>query len=53
MQTKDWTLKQALDFVTEARSCASPNAGFMTQLLTLEEKLHGKKTVKVCNHNPY
>lgn len=47
MQTKDWTLKQALTFVTEHRPCASPNAGFMTQLLTLEEKLHGKKTVKV------
>lgn len=47
MQTKHWTLKQALEFVTEARPCASPNAGFMTQLLTLEEKLHGQKTVKV------
>lgn len=47
MQTKHWTLKQALEFVTEARPCASPNAGFMTQLLTLEEKLHGKQTVKV------
>ena len=47
MQTKDWTLKQALEFVTGHRPCASPNAGFMTQLLKLEEKLHGKKTVKV------
>ena len=47
MQTKDWTLKQALEFVTEHRPCASPNAGFMNQLLKLEEKLHGKKTVKV------
>ena len=47
MQTKAWTLKQALEFVTEARPIASPNAGFMTQLLKLEEKLHGKKTVKV------
>ncbi|KAL3152607.1 hypothetical protein ABBQ32_001625 [Trebouxia sp. C0010 RCD-2024] len=52
MQTKDWTLKQALTFVTEHRPCASPNAGFMTQLLTLEEKLHGKKTVKVKRTKP-
>jgi len=47
MQTKDWTLKEALEFVTQHRPCASPNAGFMTQLLKLEQKLHGKKTVKV------
>jgi len=47
MQTKDWTLKEALEFVTQHRPCASPNAGFMTQLLQLEQKLHGKKTVKV------
>ena len=47
MQEKDWTLKEALEFVTQHRPCANPNAGFMTQLLKLEEKLHGKKTVKV------
>lgn len=47
MQTKDWTLKEALEFVTQHRPCANPNAGFMTQLLKLEQKLHGKKTVKV------
>ena len=40
-------MKEALEFVTQHRPCASPNAGFMTQLLKLEEKLHGKKTVKV------
>ncbi|DBA96975.1 TPA: hypothetical protein ACH3X1_001299 [Trebouxia sp. C0004] len=52
MQTKDWTLKEALEFVTQHRPCASPNAGFMTQLLKLEQKLHGKKTVKVKRTKP-
>ena len=44
---QDWTLKQALDFVSAARPQVSPNAGFMARLIRLEESLHGTKTVKV------
>lgn len=44
---QEWTLKQALDFVTAARPQVSPNAGFMARLIRLEESLHGTKTVKV------
>ena len=44
---QDWTLKQALDFVSQHRPQASPNAGFMARLIRLEESLHGTKTVKV------
>lgn len=44
---QEWTLKQALDFVSAARPQVSPNAGFMARLIRLEESLHGTKTVKV------
>lgn len=44
---QDWSLKQALEFVCEKRPQVSPNAGFMTRLIRLEEQLHGTKTVKV------
>ena len=53
MQTKDWTLKEALEFVKQRRPVANPNAGFMIQLLKLEQKLHGKKTVKVSHAYHY
>lgn len=35
------TLRDALAFIRERRPRASPNAGFMAQLLELEGKLHG------------
>lgn len=47
LQKKQLTLKSALQLVQKARPSANPNAGFMTQLLRLEQKLHGRKTVKV------
>ena len=47
LQKKQLTLKNALELVQQARPSANPNAGFMTQLLRLEQKLHGRKTVKV------
>ncbi|CAL8468092.1 g7631 [Coccomyxa elongata] len=52
MQAMDWTLKQALDFVTAARPQVSPNAGFMARLIRLEESLHGTKTVKLKKTKP-
>ena len=42
-----WSLKQALDFVSQQRPQISPNSGFMARLIRLEESLHGTKTVKV------
>lgn len=42
-----WTMKEAMDFVVERRSAASPNAGFAAALSDLEEDLHGCRTVKV------
>ena len=47
---QDWSLKQALDFVSAARPQINPNSGFMARLIRLEESLHGTKTVKVCPH---
>lgn len=47
LQKKQLTLKSSLQLVQKARPSANPNAGFMTQLLRLEQKLHGRKTVKV------
>ena len=51
---QDWSLKQALDFVTQQRPQVSPNAGFMARLIRLEQSLHGTKTVTVnspsCRH---
>ena len=44
---QEWTFKEALEFVSAARPQASPNAGFMARLLELDQKLHGKRTVKV------
>ncbi len=46
MMTKNWTLKRALDLVTRHRPEAIPNAGYLAQLLQLEEELFGKQTVK-------
>ena len=43
---QDWSLKQALQFVSGQRPQISPNAGFMASLIQLEESLHGTKTVK-------
>ena len=47
---QDWSLKQALEFVSAARPQVNPNSGFMAHLIRLEESLHGTKTVKVCRH---
>ena len=44
---QDWSLKQALEFVSQQRPQISPNSGFMARLIRLEESLHGTKTVKV------
>ena len=44
---QEWTLKEALEFVTAARPGANPNAGFMAHLLELDENLCGRQTVKV------
>ena len=49
MHHRDWTLREALDFVQRAKPAASPNAGFMMQLLKLDQQLNGVKTVKVCS----
>lgn len=46
-----WSLKQALEFVTQQRPQVSPNAGFMARLIRLEQSLHGTKTVTVTS--PY
>ena len=47
---QDWSLKQALEFVSAARPQVNPNSGFMAHLIRLEESLHGTKTVKVSPH---
>ena len=49
---QDWSLKQALDFVTKQRPQVSPNAGFMARLIRLEQSLHGTKTVTVTSPTP-
>lgn len=52
MRTQGWTMKEAMDFVVERRSAASPNAGFAAALSDLEEDLHGCRTVKVKSSKP-
>ncbi len=47
---QDWSLKQALEFVSAQRPQISPNAGFMARLIRLEESLHGTKTVQARAH---
>ena len=47
---QDWSLKQALDFVSAQRPQISPNAGFMARLIRLEESLHGTNTVQARPH---
>ena len=49
---QDWSLKQALEFVTQQRPQVSPNAGFMARLIRLEQSLHGTKTVTVTSLEP-
>ena len=46
------TLREAVDLVQRARPQAAPNAGYMNALGQLEEKVHGKKTVKVRKCKP-
>jgi predicted protein tyrosine phosphatase len=46
------TLREAVDLVQQARPQAAPNAGYMNALGQLEEKVHGKKTVKVRKCKP-
>ena len=47
MATRRWTLKRALEAVTRVRPQAQPNAGFLAQLLELDEQINGRKTLKV------
>ena len=51
---QDMTLQQALDFVRERHPVASPNAGFLQRLVSLDTELHGASSVKVglgsCYH---
>ena len=49
---QDWSLKQALEFVSQQRPQISPNSGFMARLIRLEESLHGTKTVKARHLEP-
>lgn len=49
---KSYTLKDAMNLVQRARPQAAPNAGYMNSLGYLEEKVHGKKTIKVRKTKP-
>ena len=42
------TLEEALAFVRERHPVASPNAGFLQRLVSLDTELHGQSSVKVC-----
>ena len=42
------TLQQALDFVRAKHPVASPNAGFLQRLVSLDTELHGGSSVKVA-----
>lgn len=49
---RSYTLKDAVTLVQKARPQAAPNAGYMNSLGQLEEKIHGKKTIKVRKTKP-
>lgn len=44
MKSKQWTLKEAHDFVRDRRTCIRPNRGFLKQLADWEQTLFGKKS---------
>lgn len=43
MKSKQWTLKEAHDFVRDRRTCIRPNRGFLQQLSDWEQSLFGSK----------
>lgn len=49
---RKYTLKDAVSLVLQTRPQAAPNAGYMNSLGQLEEKVHGKKTIKVRKTKP-
>lgn len=49
---RNHTLKDAVTLVQQARPQAAPNAGYMNALVQLEERVHGKKTIKVRKTKP-
>jgi hypothetical protein len=49
---KKYTLKEAINLVQQARPQAAPNASYINSLGYLEEKVHGKKTIKVRKTKP-
>ncbi|KAF9325184.1 hypothetical protein BG006_011322 [Podila minutissima] len=42
IQEHHWPLKKAYDHVVERRRCMSPNIGFVSQLIMLEERILGR-----------
>ncbi|KAG0033502.1 hypothetical protein BGZ81_008329 [Podila clonocystis] len=42
IQEHHWPLKKAYDHVVERRRCMSPNIGFVSQLIMLEERVFGR-----------
>ncbi|KAG0092468.1 hypothetical protein BGZ92_009660 [Podila epicladia] len=42
IQERHWPLKKAYDHVVERRRCMSPNIGFVSQLIMLEERILGR-----------
>jgi protein-tyrosine phosphatase len=52
MMRRRWTLRKALDFVQQERPQVAPNAGYLAALLSLEEKLFGRQTVKAKKTRP-
>ena len=47
MTRRRWPLNRALAFLQRMRPEAAPNAGYLAALLSLEEELFGRQTVKV------
>ncbi|KAG0046022.1 hypothetical protein BGZ83_008785 [Gryganskiella cystojenkinii] len=43
IQEHRWPLKRAYDHVVERRRCMSPNIGFVSQLIMLEERVFGRE----------
>lgn len=46
MKKYELNLKQAVTLVHSRRSIISPNDGFLAQLVSFEEKIHGQKSVE-------
>eukprot|EP00803_Ostreobium_quekettii_P002330 evm.model.scf_303EXC.1 EVM.evm.TU.scf_303EXC.1 scf_303EXC:1395-14605(+) len=47
-----WTLKDAMAFLLDRQPKACPNPGFMQRLLDLDERLNGKRSLKVKKKKP-